>query len=302
MPRVQLLEFEERAGKISTIIKGMATVTADIVVFSDANTFLDSDAIRSLVRNFSDPSVGCVSGDVVLVGDRAMLGRSEDLYYRYERWIQQAESEIGSMIGADGALYAVRRRLFVPPKHDTILDDMAIPMGVVQKGYRVVIEPLATAHEQGVASAKEEFLRKSRVVAGAIQFLSRKDSNVPLRTPQVTLSLLSHKALRWLSPAFALSTFVSSLVIAGNSAVFALISFGQLGLIGLGLAGCVPRLRRLRLVGLAHYFCLVQAAAASGFILGLTGRQSVLWRRFVRPPLTTASVRRSNQGYEVIGR
>jgi cellulose synthase/poly-beta-1,6-N-acetylglucosamine synthase-like glycosyltransferase len=231
-----------------------------------------------------------------------MMGRSEDLYYRYERWMQQAESEIGSMIGADGALYAVRRQLFSAPKADTILDDMAIPMGVLQKGYRVVIEPRATAHEQGVASAKEEFLRKSRVVAGAIQFLSRKDSSVPLWAPQVMLSLLSHKALRWLSPAFALCAFVSSLAIASSSTPFAILALGELGLLALGLAGCSPRLRRLPLVGLAHYLCLVQAAAAAGFLRGLTGRQSVLWQRFIRPPIGETPLPAPSQSYEVIGR
>jgi len=289
-PRVRLLEFSPRAGKISTIIKGIETVTADIVVFSDANTFLDADSIRLLVRNFTDPEVGCVSGDVVLVGARASLARSEDLYYRYERWIQKQESEIGSMIGADGALYAIRRTLFVAPAPDTILDDMAIPMGVVRHGYRTVLEPRATAHEQGVTSAKEEFLRKSRVVAGAIQFLSRNDSSVPLVSPQVMLSVLSHKALRWLSPVFGLATFVCSVTLASSSPFFAAVAEAQLGLMGLGLAGCVPALRRLPLVGLAHYFCLVQAAAAAGFLRGLGGRQSVLWRRFERPPLgeTTA--------------
>jgi len=284
-PRVRLLEFSPRSGKISTIIKGVETVTADIVVFSDANTFLDSDAIRLLVRNFSDPDVGCVSGDVVLVGTRAMLARSEDLYYRYERWIQKQESQIGSMIGADGALYAIRRKLFVAPEPDTILDDMAIPMAVVRRGYRTVLEPLATANEQGVTSAKEEFLRKSRVVAGAIQFLSRTDSSVPLTAPQVMLSVLSHKALRWLSPVFGLATFVSSLVLASSSPLYAAVAETELGLLALGLAGCVPTLRRLPLVGLAHYFCLVQAAAAAGFVRGLGGRQSVLWRRFERRPL-----------------
>jgi len=283
-PRVRLLEFSPRAGKISTIIKGIESVTAEVVVFSDANTFLTPDAIRLLVRNFSDPGVGCVSGDVVLIGDRAMLARSEDLYYRYERWIQKQESEIGSMIGADGALYAIRRNLFVAPPTDTILDDMAIPMAVVRQGYRTVMEPSATAHEQGVTSAKEEFLRKSRVVAGAIQFLSRTDSSVPIAAPQVMLAVLSHKALRWLSPVFGLATFVCSVAVAPASAFFATVAFAELGLLALGLAGCVPALRSLPLVGLAHYFCLVQAAAANGFVRGLRGRQSVLWRRFVRPP------------------
>jgi cellulose synthase/poly-beta-1,6-N-acetylglucosamine synthase-like glycosyltransferase len=284
-PRVRLFEFSPRRGKISAIISGMASVTSDIVVLSDANTFLDPDAIRLLVRNFEDPTVGCVSGDVVLVGDRAMLGRSEDLYYRYERWIQRAESEVGSMIGADGALYALRRALFRAPFADTILDDMAIPMAVVRQGYRVVLEPAAIAYEEGVTSAHEEFLRKSRVVAGAIQFLIRTDSSVPASAPQVILSLVSHKALRWLSPIFGGSLFLAALTGAGDSNFYTLVVLVQLALVALGLAGCSAALRRLRVVGLAHYFCLVQAAAATGFLRGLFGGQSVLWRRFVRAPL-----------------
>jgi cellulose synthase/poly-beta-1,6-N-acetylglucosamine synthase-like glycosyltransferase len=284
-PRVRLLEFSPRRGKISAIINGMTSVTSDIAVLSDANTFLDADAIKLLVRNFEDPTVGCVSGDVVLVGDRAMLGRSEDLYYRYERWIQRAESEVGSMIGADGALYAIRRALFRPPSVDTILDDMAVPMGAVQQGYRVVLEPAAVAYEEGVTSAHEEFLRKSRVVAGAIQFLIRADSRVPASAPQVILSLVSHKALRWLSPIFGGSLFLSALTAAPSSPFYTAVVLAQLALVVLGLAGCSAALRRLPLVGLAHYFCLVQAAAATGFLRGLFGGQSVLWRRFVRAPL-----------------
>ena len=288
-PRVRLLEFSPRQGKIAAIINGMAFVKSDIVVYSDANTFLELDAIRSLARNFADPTVGCVSGDVVLIGERAMLGRSEDLYYEYERWIQRAESEVGSMIGADGALYAIRRELFQPPPADTILDDMAIPMAVVRQGYRAVFEPGALAHEQGVTEAKEEFWRKSRVVAGAIQFLTRRDSSVPIDTPQVILSLISHKALRWLSPVFALSAFASSVAVAGSSPLYLNVAVLQGTVVGLGLLGCFPPFRRIPFVGLAHYFCLVQAAAALGFLRGLQGRQSVLWRRFIRPTLRQAA-------------
>jgi cellulose synthase/poly-beta-1,6-N-acetylglucosamine synthase-like glycosyltransferase len=285
-PRVRLLEYSPRQGKIATIIKGVQELTADIVVFSDANTFLDSDAIRSLVRNFADPSVGCVSGDVILIGDRAMIGRSEDLYYRYERWLQYAESEVGSMIGADGALYAIRRHLFVAPASDTILDDMAIPMGVVQQGYRSIIEPVATAHEQGVGTALEEFWRKSRVIAGAIQFLSRRDSSVPLNRPLVMLALVSHKGLRWLTPVFVIGVLASSIALSGSSVVFGTAALAQGLVLVLGLAGCAPTLRRLPLVGVAHYCLLVLAAAGMGFIRGLRGGQSVLWRRFHRASVT----------------
>jgi cellulose synthase/poly-beta-1,6-N-acetylglucosamine synthase-like glycosyltransferase len=284
-PRVQLIARSPRQGKIAAINHGLDSVTSDIVVFSDANTFLQPDAIRALVRNFGSEDVGCVSGDVTLVGDRALLAKSEDLYYRYERWIQHAESDIGSMIGADGALYAIRRRLFSPRAEDTILDDMAIPLAVVRAGGRVVFEPTARAQEPGVESAMEEFSRKTRVVAGAMQFLARSDSSVPLSAPQVILSLISHKALRWMSPAFALALFVTSLMLTGSGVFheYRAVWVTSSVIMAFGVLGALPRLRRFPLVGLSHYLCLVQAAAAVGFLKGLSGRQSVLWRRFVRP-------------------
>ena len=284
IPRVSLLEFAPRRGKIATINDAMRSITAEIVVFSDANTFLEAGAIRALVRNFADEEVGAVSGDVMLEGERAALGRSEDVYYRYERWVQLAESDVGSMIGVDGALYALRRELFVPPPDDTILDDLAIPMAVVRAGRRVVFEPAARAHERGSESAMEEFSRKSRVIAGAVQFLGRCDSAVPVNATQVMFSMLSHKALRWLSPAFAACAFVASVVLARTSATYAAAAFVQGGLMLLGAAGCVPALRRANLIGFAHYFCLVQMAAALGLVRGLSGRQSVRWRRFNRVP------------------
>jgi cellulose synthase/poly-beta-1,6-N-acetylglucosamine synthase-like glycosyltransferase len=285
-PRVRLLEFAPRRGKIAAINDGMRAVTSEIVVFSDANTFCDPRAIRALVSNFADRSVGAVSGDVVLTGDRASLARSEDLYYRYERWVQRAESELGSMIGVDGALYAVRRELFVPPAADTILDDMAIPMAVIRSGRRVVFEPDAIAHEQGCETAREEFSRKSRVIAGAVQFLGRGDSAVPFARPQVMFSLVSHKALRWLTPLFALGAFFTSIALAGSTSTYAAAAIGQAVLLAVGLAGCSPTLRRAAVVAIPHYFFLVQAAAAVGLVRGLVRRQSVLWRRFDRVPVS----------------
>jgi cellulose synthase/poly-beta-1,6-N-acetylglucosamine synthase-like glycosyltransferase len=281
-PRVKLLELRPRRGKIAAINEGMRAVRADIVIFSDANTFLQPDAARALVRNFADPTVGGVSGDVVLVGERAALGRSEDLYYRYERWIQRAESEIGSMIGADGALYAIRRELFAAPESDTILDDMAIPMGVLRTGHRVVFDAAARAFEQGSETAMEEFARKARVTAGAMQFLRRRVSDVRIDAPQVILSLISHKALRWLSPAFGALALLSSITLASSGLVYTTVAVALASIVILGIAGCVPALRRLWPIAVSHYFCLVQSAAAYGFVRGIAGRQSVLWRRFDR--------------------
>jgi cellulose synthase/poly-beta-1,6-N-acetylglucosamine synthase-like glycosyltransferase len=279
---VTLIAFPERRGKIAAINDGIRQVDTEIVVFSDANTFLQPGAVRALVSNFADDRVGAASGDVVLIGERAALARSEDLYYRYERNLQRAESELGSMLGVDGALYAIRRSLFVSPPSDTILDDMAIPMAVVRAGHRVVFEGDAVAHERGSDTASEEFSRKVRVVAGAVQFLLRRDSAVPPSNVQVFTALLSHKSLRWLSPLFAAVAFAASLVLARQSDLFLWATVAQVAFLTLGILGCVPALRRISVVGLAHYFCLVHAAAAVGFARGILGRQSVAWRRFAR--------------------
>ena len=130
--------------------------------------------------------------------------------------------------------------------------------------------------------------RKTRVVAGAMQFLARTDSSVPLSTPQVILSLVSHKALRWMSPAFALLLFVTSLMLTGSGAFhqYRAVWLTSVVIMAFGLLGTFSALRRIPFIGLSHYLCLVQAAAAVGFLNGLSGRQSVLWRRFVRAPGT----------------
>jgi biofilm PGA synthesis N-glycosyltransferase PgaC len=159
---------------------------------------------------------------------------------------------------------------------------MAIPMHVVRAGRRIVFEPKALGFEQGSETAREELARKTRVIAGAVQFLQRRDSWVPLRSPQVIVSLISHKGLRWFSPAFATCALVSSAVLASASYGYAAAVTGQLVFLALGLAGCAPALRKFALIGVAHYFCLTQTAAAAGFVRGLTRRQSVLWQRFDR--------------------
>ena len=284
---VRLLAFPERRGKIAAINEGMESVTSEIIVFSDANTMLEPGAIRALVSNFADPTIGAVSGDVILEGERAALGSSEDLYYRYERWLQACESELGTMVGVDGALYAIRRELFVPPPTDTILDDMAIPMGVARAGHRVVFEPEARAHERGCDTATEEFVRKTRVAAGAVQFLRRSDSAVPWQNRQLIVTILSHKALRWLSPVFAMMAFAAAVPLSVWSGWFLVICIGQTAFLLAGVLGCSTRLRKVSIIGLAHYFWLVQAAAAVGFTRGLFGRQPVAWRRFHRATAET---------------
>ena len=231
-----------------------------MIVLTDANAFLAPNAVRALVASFADPEVGAVSGDVVLTGDRAALGTSEDLYYGYERWLQKVESAVWTMVGVDGALYAIRRSGFRPPPADTILDDMAIPLAFVEAGQRVVFEPAARAIEAGSMSAmrgvRAQVARRGR--RGAVP--RRASGSWRALPAQFTFSLISHKVLRWLTPLFLLSLLVSSLLLITHPIVGLSALLAQAAFYGIGLLGCHPRLRRLPGVGLVHYFCLVQTA------------------------------------------
>ncbi|BCS33212.1 hypothetical protein TBR22_A24390 [Luteitalea sp. TBR-22] len=283
---VELLPFPQRRGKIASIGAAMEGIDEEIVVLTDANAFLRPDAVNALVRNFANPNVGAVSGDVILTGERAALAQPEDLYYTYERWLQRVESELGSMVGVDGALYAVRRDLFVTPPADTVLDDMAVPMAVIRAGRRVVFEPGAIAFEHGSRSAWEEFSRKTRIVAGAVQFLQRGRTQIPWRAPQVVFSLLSHKVLRWLSPVLGAIFFVSCYALRDEGLAYAFIWWGAVVAMGVGLLGSFQSLRRLLPIGVCYYFGMVHVAAATGMLRGLIGGQAVAWRRFPRTPVS----------------
>ncbi len=283
-PRVTLHAYPMRRGKIAALADAVADVRDDVLVLSDANAFLHADAIRALVRNFGDPEVGAVSGDVVLTGERAALAAAEDLYYRYERWLQGAESELGSMVGVDGALYAVRREYFVAPPPDTVLDDMAVPFAVGRQGRRVVFEPQALAHEVGSRSAWEEFARKSRIVAGAVQLLRRGRRQIPWRQPQIVFSLLSHKVLRWASPVLLAVFLTAAFALRTTAFEFTLLWYATVCTLVVGLLGCVPAWRKFTPIAVCYYFCMVHLAAAVGLLRGLFGKQGARWERFERPP------------------
>jgi cellulose synthase/poly-beta-1,6-N-acetylglucosamine synthase-like glycosyltransferase len=279
---VRLVALPQRCGKMTAINTAVSVVDAEIVVMSDANVMLETDALRHLVAPFADRCVGATFGDVILIGDRAALAWSEDLYYRYERWLQRAESRLGSTIGVDGGLFAVRRAIYAPPPADTILDDMLVPMEIVRQGSRVIFVPEARATEGGTATAAHELGRKSRVVAGAVQFLRGRASRVGLAQGQVLFALVSHKLLRWLTPLYGVAATAAAVGLAFEHPLYLGAALCAGGMAGLAALGAVPALRRWRIIGLCHYLCLVQLGAALGLIRGLAGWQGVRWRRFAR--------------------
>jgi len=280
---VVLHEVVPRGGKARALGMVVPQVRGEIVVLSDANTMYQPDALQKLVRNFADPTVGAVSGDVQLVDAAPSHSRSEGLYYRYERWLQGVESELGSIIGADGAMYALRRSLFQPPSVGLVLDDFVTSMNVARAGYRVVYEPEAVATEQGTLSSQEEFRRKVRIVSGGMQALRRGEGLPRLQQPLLLFCYVSHKLLRWFVPCFLLGLFLSSFWLSGTF-VYTCAYYGQVlfyGVAGMYAVG-VPRLRHWSGSGVPYYFCLVNGAALIGLWKGLLHTPSGVWQRTTR--------------------
>ena len=190
--------FAQRRGKPSVLNETVPAASGEIVVLADARQRFAPEALRALVRPFADPRVGAVSGELVLTraADATAAGDGVGFYWRYEKLIRQSESRVHSTVGATGAIYAVRRALFTAIPADTILDDVVIPMNIVRQGYRVLFESGARAYDRVSATAREEFTRKVRTIAGTFQLFGRHRWLLgPVQNP-LWFQTLSHKGAR----------------------------------------------------------------------------------------------------------
>ena len=209
---VKVSSFSQHEGKAGTLNRAAASAKGDILVFADVRQQFDRRALSELVANFHDPSVGAVSGELMLMDESGReAADGVGLYWRYEKWIRAQEAEIHSMMGATGSIYAIRRELFTPIPPDTILDDVAIPMNIVLRGKRAVFDGSARAYDQVSASPQHEYARKVRTLAGNYQVLARMPALLsPLHNP-VWLQFISHKVGRLLVPYFLVLLFVANL-------------------------------------------------------------------------------------------
>lgn len=283
--QIVFYDYQERQGKIGVILTTVPKIGENIIIFSDANTMYETDAVRKLVRNFADPSVGGVSADVILTNEQTTYGESESLYYRYERWIQNTESRIGSIVGADGGMYAIRRDLFVAPSNNIILDDFVISMNIVKQGYRLIYEGDAIGYEKNVNSRRIEFLKKSRVIAGAIQAIKQNEGIPDLGMGLFFFCYVSHKFLRWHIPLFLLSLFGLTVYLfwVTTNATLGLLLFLQVLFYFLAFLGAIlPGNIKTPFLYVPCYFCLVNGAAIYGLYKGWFNKQATKWRVFSR--------------------
>jgi cellulose synthase/poly-beta-1,6-N-acetylglucosamine synthase-like glycosyltransferase len=278
-PRLRVVSMSQRTGKTALLNTLVSMSSADILVFTDANSEFDPDALQHLVAPFADPTIGCVIGELVYLNRRQPVVRAgEGLYWRFENVIKQMESRFGGTLVATGAIYALRRSIWqhLPAG---ISDDSVTPLLALQAGYRVVVEPKARAFERAAEDLSEEFARKSRMVTrqlGAHQYVGYFLK--PFR-PMLAFRLASHKLMRWLVPFFLLGALSATLFLIDRPFYQAMLALACLGALTF-FAGHVALKRSIPLpsaVRLWVYFCTVNAAATSGVIDFVRGRHRAVW-------------------------
>jgi cellulose synthase/poly-beta-1,6-N-acetylglucosamine synthase-like glycosyltransferase len=285
-PRIRVAAFDARRGKPAVLNDVVPTLRGAVVVLADARQRFDPLALTALTRPFADPTVGAVSGELILVetAEHAVAGRGAALYWDREKRIRFDESCLDSAIGATGAIYALRRDLFEPIPADTILDDVLIPMRIARQGYRVIFEPAAKAFDQGAATARQELVRKVRTIAGNFQLFTRERWLLDPWRNRLWVQTVSHKALRLALPLMFLATLAANVRLL-DAPLYRWTLAGQLGSLALA-AGlwCVPAMKRRLPVLVAPYtVCFLCAATVIGFVRFLTGQQTVTWVRSAEP-------------------
>jgi len=270
---VRLLALE-RAGKATAQNRAVAESKSEVVAFSDANSRWEQEALRTLVRNFADPDVGYVCGQLRL--ESADGASREGLYWRYELWQRESESQLGSITAGNGAIYAVRRSDYLGFDDTRIGHDFGLPFRLVQRGRRAVYEPDAVAWEKPARDAEAEYGRKVRMMTRSWRPLL--DGSL-FRTGNAIYAaeLVSHRVLRYGSGILHLVLLGSSVALAREAPVYAVALVGQLGFLLLAFAGR----RRLPVPGaaLAYYYLLTTAATVDALVRYLRSGSPATWEK-----------------------
>jgi biofilm PGA synthesis N-glycosyltransferase PgaC len=286
-PSIRLLHEDERKGKSAAVNRAVLQARHDILIFSDANTHLNQQAVKNIARHYIDEKVGGVSGEKKVIpatGNRDEVGAGEGFYWKYESFLKKVDSEFYSVVGAAGELFSLRKNLYEPIPDKVILDDFIISLRAAGKGYRILYEPAAYAMESPSFSVAEEHKRKIRISAGGFQSIGML---WPLllfwRQPALSFLYISHRVLRWtLSPLCFILAFLSNGVLVFLPGVFFKVFFAAQALFYvLAIAGkfAQPGSRLYKVLRLPYYFVFMNISVIQGFFRFLKGRQAATWEK-----------------------
>jgi cellulose synthase/poly-beta-1,6-N-acetylglucosamine synthase-like glycosyltransferase len=276
---VRLHRQSERLGKTAAQNAAVEQARGEIILFSDATSLYEPDVLRAIVPNFADAKVGCVAGRLIYVdGSDSHVGRGARSYWNYETFLKKHESRAGSLIGASGCLYAVRRSAYVPLYHEAC-SDFIIATKMVEQGLRAIYEPDAVCTEQTNRQTDKELKMRVRIIAQTFTDLWRHRAMLnPFRSGFYAVQLLSHKVMRYLVPFFLMGLFIGSAVLA--SGLFYRIMFAaQLaGYACPALAWMLDRVGiRSRLLAFPQYFILANLASLIACYQFLRGERYARW-------------------------
>jgi poly-beta-1,6-N-acetyl-D-glucosamine synthase len=287
-PSVKTFYAPERMGKIHAVNRVIKLVKTPIVIFSDANTELNKDAIKNIVRHFRDEKVGGVAGEKQITNNKEdnASGSGEGIYWKYESALKKMDSNLTTAIGAAGELFALRTELYHEPESDTIIEDFVTSMKIVAQGYRFVYEPNACAVETASASIKDEWKRKVRISAGGIQAIIRLPELLnPFRYGLVCWQYVSHRVLRWtLAPLALPIILVTNILLFNESIFYQLCLIGQVAFYSLALVGHFLQNKKISIKGffVPYYFTMMNLSVFAGVKRLLKKQQSVVWEKSAR--------------------
>ena len=264
-------------GKPHQINSAVERSDSDIIVFSDSRQIYGRDALRKLVRNFADPDIGAVSGELVFRSAEDHTERSIGLYWRYEKVLRKAESDVDSTLGVSGSIYAIRRELVEPIPDDTILDDIEIPLRAFRKGYRVIFDSDAEAYDIASAELGAEFKRKARTLAGNFQLFDRNSWLLNPFENRIFFQAVSHKLFRLFVP-YALCLVLIASYLDGRAA-FRVFFLLQLLFYLSGIAAVLSeRLRSSRIMNFVAVFLSLNAASVAALYKYTFRKADVRWK------------------------
>ena len=286
---VRLHRQPVRGGKTAAQNAAVEQARGEIILFSDATSLYQPDVVRAMMPNFADKSVGCVAGRLVYVDpSNSRVGRGARSYWNYETFLKTHESRAGSLIGASGCLYAVRKSAYVPLYHEAC-SDFIIATKMVEQGLRAIYEPRAVCREVTNQRADKELNMRVRVIAQTLNDLWRHRAMLnPFRTGFYAVQLISHKVMRYMVPFFLIGILGSSAVLASSSLVYRLVLLAQvLGYLAALVAGLLDRARvHHRLLAMPQYFVIANVASLIALYQLLRGERYAHWEpiRESRPP------------------
>ena len=281
-PRLRLEQFPQRRGKASVLNDCVPMAKGEIIAFSDANTMMQPDAIKLLVRHFDDEKVGGVVGNLQLV-DSETGANADSVYWRYENMLKRCEGRVGALLGANGAIYAIRQDLWESIPANTIIDDFLIGMRIHQHKRDLLYDAEAIAIEETAPSIAGEFGRRARIGAGGFQSLVWLLGLLSPHRPILSFAFWSHKVLRWFCPLFLLTALMANIALATMDSRYLCILILHLLFYASGwIGGRITAGGPLKLFRIIAMFVGMNAALGVGFWRWISGAQGGAWKRTER--------------------